>query len=72
METLVHELNLRDARSLVLTARAWADPSATDWRAQQELLDKWWEDNAGLPIYALDNSPLLRLFMHPETGEGIS
>jgi hypothetical protein len=32
--------------------------------------EKWWEDNAGLRIYALDNSPLLRLFMHPETGEG--
>jgi hypothetical protein len=32
--------------------------------------EKWWEDNAGLPIYALDNSPLLRLFMHPETEEG--
>jgi hypothetical protein len=32
--------------------------------------EKWWEDNAGLPIYALDNSPLLRLFMHPESGEG--
>ena len=31
--------------------------------------EKWWEDNAGLPIYALDNSPLLRLFMHPETGK---
>ena len=24
METLVHELNLRDARSLALVARAWA------------------------------------------------
>jgi len=45
METLVHELNLRDARSLALTARVWADPSATDWQTQQELLDKWWEDN---------------------------
>ena len=32
--------------------------------------EKWWEENAGLPIYALDNSPLLRLFMHPETAEG--
>ena len=45
METLVHELNLRDARSLAITARVWADPSASDWPAQQELLDKWWEDN---------------------------
>jgi hypothetical protein len=34
--------------------------------------EKWWEDNAGLPIYALDNSPLLRLFMRPETEEGAS
>ena len=34
--------------------------------------EKWWEKNAGLPIYALDSSPLLRLFMHPETGEGAS
>ena len=27
--------------------------------------EAWWEKNAGIPIYALDNSPLLRLFMHP-------
>jgi hypothetical protein len=26
--------------------------------------EKWWEDNASLTIYALDNSPLIRLFMH--------
>jgi len=26
--------------------------------------EKWWDKNAGVPIYALDNSPLLRLFMH--------
>jgi hypothetical protein len=34
--------------------------------------EKWWKDNAALPIYALDESPLLRLFMHPEEGEGAS
>jgi hypothetical protein len=28
--------------------------------------ENWWKKNAGLPIYALDNSPLLRLFMHNE------
>ena len=28
--------------------------------------EDWWKDNASLPIYALDNSPLLRLFMHVE------
>lgn len=28
--------------------------------------ENWWSDNASLPIYALDNSPLLRLFMHTE------
>ena len=28
--------------------------------------EDWWKKNAGLRIYALDNSPLLRLFMHPE------
>ena len=26
--------------------------------------EKWWDQNASIPIYALDNSPLLRLFMH--------
>lgn len=26
--------------------------------------ENWWEKNASIPIYALDNSPLLRLFMH--------
>ena len=29
--------------------------------------ENWWDKHAGIPIYALDNSPLLRLFMH--TGE---
>ena len=28
--------------------------------------ENWWLHNASLPIYALDNSPLLRLFIHPE------
>ena len=32
--------------------------------------EKWWNDNAALPIYALNDSPLLRLFMHPEAEEG--
>jgi hypothetical protein len=26
--------------------------------------ENWWEKNAGIPIYSLDNNPLLRLFMH--------
>ena len=26
--------------------------------------EKWWDKNASVPIYALDNSPLLRIFMH--------
>ena len=26
--------------------------------------DTWWHKNASIKIYALDNSPLLRLFMH--------
>ena len=26
--------------------------------------ESWWDKNASIPIYALDNSPLLRLFMH--------
>jgi hypothetical protein len=26
--------------------------------------EDWWNKNAGIPLYALDNSPLLRLFMH--------
>lgn len=26
--------------------------------------EDWWDKNASMPIYALDNSPLLRLFMH--------
>jgi len=29
--------------------------------------ETWWDKHASIPIYALDNSPLLRLFMH--TGE---
>ena len=28
--------------------------------------EKWWKDNASLTIYALDNSPLIRLFMRDE------
>ena len=28
--------------------------------------EDWWENNASLPIYALNNSPLLRLFMRTE------
>lgn len=28
--------------------------------------EDWWSEQAALPIYALDNSPLLRLFMHTE------
>jgi hypothetical protein len=27
--------------------------------------EKWFDKNAGIKIYALDNSPLLRMFMHP-------
>ncbi|WP_419663972.1 hypothetical protein Dvar_42120 [Desulfosarcina variabilis str. Montpellier] len=26
--------------------------------------EAWWDKNAGIKVYALDNSPLLRLFMH--------
>ncbi len=26
--------------------------------------ETWWDKHASIPIYALDNSPLLRLFMH--------
>jgi hypothetical protein len=26
--------------------------------------ESWWDKNTSIPIYALDNSPLLRLFMH--------
>ena len=26
--------------------------------------EEWWDQNAGIRLYALDNSPLLRLFMH--------
>jgi hypothetical protein len=26
--------------------------------------EAWWNKNAGIPLYALENSPLLRLFMH--------
>ncbi len=28
--------------------------------------ENWWSDNASLPVYALDNTPLLRLFMRTE------
>ena len=28
--------------------------------------EDWWKKNASMPIYALENSPLLRLFMHVE------
>lgn len=28
--------------------------------------ENWWDKHASIPIYALDNSPLLRLFMHSE------
>mgnify|MGYP001241970934 CR=1 FL=1 len=31
--------------------------------------EKWYDKNAGIKLYALDNSPLLRLFMHPVEGE---
>lgn len=27
--------------------------------------EKWFDRNAAIKIYALDNSPLLRIFMHP-------
>jgi hypothetical protein len=27
--------------------------------------EKWFDKNAGLKLYALDNGPLMRLFMHP-------
>lgn len=31
--------------------------------------EDWYEKNAGIKIYSLDNSPLLRLFMHPAPEE---
>jgi len=31
--------------------------------------EAWYEKNAGMPLYHLDNSPLLRMFMHPEAQE---
>jgi len=30
--------------------------------------DSWYEKNAGIRLYALDDSPLVRLFMHPAEG----
>ncbi|MGK2907742.1 MAG: PD-(D/E)XK nuclease family protein [Desulfuromonadales bacterium] len=29
--------------------------------------EKWFDKNAGLKLYALENSPLIRLFMHPSS-----
>lgn len=29
--------------------------------------ETWYEKNAGIPLYALNNSPLIRMFMHPST-----
>jgi len=31
--------------------------------------EEWYQKNAGITIYALDNSPLLRLFMHPREAQ---
>ena len=31
--------------------------------------EDWWAQNASLPVYALENSPLLRLFMRIAEGD---
>lgn len=36
----------------------------------KETDEVWYEKNAGIPLYALDNSPLIRMFMHQSQDEG--
>lgn len=35
-----------------------------------EVDEKWFEKEAGMPLYALENSPLIRMFMHRDQEEG--
>ena len=35
-----------------------------------EVDEEWFDKEAGMPLYALDNSPLIRMFMHRDQEEG--
>ncbi|MFK5925719.1 MAG: PD-(D/E)XK nuclease family protein, partial [Desulfuromusa sp.] len=70
--------SLRDFEELGADVSANALPLIRDRLAQVKmghiLLNKdtdeaWYEKNAGVPLYALNNSPLIRMFMHQEQGE---
>ena len=70
--------SLRDFEELGADVSVNALPLIRDRLAQVKmghiLLNKdtdeaWYEKNAGMPLYALNNSPLIRIFMHQEQGE---
>lgn len=46
IETLVYQKNYQRAYQLATLAQPWADPSIIDWKNQQAVLNRWWEDNA--------------------------
>ena len=71
--------SLRDFEELGANVSTNALPLIRDRLSQvkmgQVMLNKdtdesWFEKNAGVPIYALNNSPLIRMFMHQDQEQG--
>jgi len=46
MDALVHESGIRLARRMALTAANRSDLATGDWRTKQEVLDRWWREQA--------------------------
>lgn len=76
LEKLVADRNIQRARSAALIARAWIDPSNSDWGLQQELLDQWWRDfapkdleNASVQLVPLPASGILTPPRQPMLGQ---